>query len=171
MLGCCPASRLGPKWWRCRARPCEISNREATICTIKSVSAKPQTAKLHINTQHTKIMKCTLKNVNQCNYGCKGMIWLAIFDCLKSKSRINSTSACIPLIKTNNNIWTPILRKCCTVTCQTMLMRITTMPGDVQTCHHCESIELAHGNDGDSIVVQKTVTINKQFPRQKHESI
>ena len=50
-------------------------------------------------------------------------------------------------------------------------MRIMTMMGDLQSYHQCEAIERVHGDEGDFVVVQMTVTINKQIPRPKHESI
>ena len=82
VLGCCLPSRLESKWWRCAESICKISNREATICTIKSVSAHPQNAKLSINTKHTVIMKCTFKtSINAWLQGCDVG---AVFDCLNS---------------------------------------------------------------------------------------
>ena len=51
------------------------------------------------------------------------------------------------------------------------LMRITTMTGDLQNCHQCESIERVHGDEGDCVVVQITATIHQQIPSQNHEAI
>ena len=50
-------------------------------------------------------------------------------------------------------------------------MRITTMSGDIQPLQQRESIERVHWDEGDSVAAQNTATINKQIPRQKHESI
>ena len=105
----CPASRLGWIWWRLRTNVCEISNRETRICTIKSESAKPQTATQQINTKHTEIMKCTFKTSTDGWW--QGHDEVNFFWLFEIEKRDQSN---VPLIKINNNIWIPILRKYCT---------------------------------------------------------